>query len=524
MGRINLRSHLHHVFSPDAEARLALRVRHDDGLAWTVADDDLSIQVGEVTHHYDLNLYTLGQLAQTLTDAGFDIAFVDSEISHLSALTLLEGSGEQDDRNGDHLTVYSSPLDVLLAAMGRSLGEGRAAIASALAQMILPNATEEWADLFGEIFGVPRRGTSQANVFLEVAQLITRYSPLDASATNLAFLSAWEQFFANLLKIPREDGESDQNFHNRLISEALQRTDIQALESDSDYTARIIAEVRRARSNPNTIAGNIADLTGYTVTCREPWKEVFYLSDATLSGDKHFQGAPIYEYHRSQLVARDKVSWPHVLREGEADRPAGTLMLPPANHPWPFIVDEVPVLPELGRADCWAEQLLWNVYGRLDVDLNLSNYIPPPMAMLSPVLVIAIRTFGLRENVGTDGEGLRGWLGLWDGEPWLHRLERPHEIWPPKDILSSDYEGIMRLSVSRLGINDRLQYETSEYHYPRDPIWAGDVSDTFLANLSRIDRRSESPAYDAFARLSFGLSLSDVEAARAIGFLITEID
>lgn len=107
-----------------------------------------------------------------------------------------------------------------------------------------------------------------------------------------------------------------------------------AIMGDGEYTAHIQAEVARPRSSPVAIASNIYRITGTEVTVREPWQEIFFLSDplrpSRLSGQQHLQGAPIYEYHTVQIVASGGgVDWPAILREARADLPAGTILLPP---------------------------------------------------------------------------------------------------------------------------------------------------------------------------------------------------
>ena len=82
-------------------------------------------------------------------------------------------------------------------------------------------------------------------------------------------------------------------------------------------------------ASPAAIASNIERVTGYDITVREPWQEIFFLSDplrpSRLSGQQHLQGAPIYEYHTVQLIsARGGVDWSAILREARADLPAGT--------------------------------------------------------------------------------------------------------------------------------------------------------------------------------------------------------
>lgn len=144
------------VFNTDPLAVLALRIRHAAGCQWAVVGDTLTLVTPNLTWSTNLAAVSLGGLINLLVAEGFEVAYQNDDLLHLSALVLLEGTGNQADSNGDQLTAYTAPLTVMQAAMGRSLAAGRDSVPHALAQMILPDATAEWADLFGTVFGVPR--------------------------------------------------------------------------------------------------------------------------------------------------------------------------------------------------------------------------------------------------------------------------------------------------------------------------------------------------------------------------------
>ena len=425
-----LLGHLHGVFARDPQPALALRVRHANGCAWTVQGDLLTVQTGGDRWQWELRDFRLNALADALTGAGFEVVYLNPAVSHLSALTLLEGTGDQGDDNGDHLSIYTAPLTVLLAAIGQALAEGKAAIAIALAQMILPQSQAEWADLFGEIFGIPRQGTVSASPYLDLAKLLSRYNPVGATGHEQTLYSAWEVFFGNALGVTSRPGESPQHYHDRLVYETQQRAyqNTAPEEADAAYTARIIAEVQRSRSNAAAMLRNIQRVTGHDLTLREPWKEVFFLSQSTLSGADHVQGAPIYEYHRIQLESRQGIDWAPVVREAEADRPAGTLMLPPATHPWPFVVDEVLGQWDLRpwRTDVKSELTLMMPLARLSVNLNLSDVEGRALHRFGIANVLEITTDGLR---GGD-MGAPVWEGGWDTRIWIGG-GRPMEMSPP---------------------------------------------------------------------------------------------
>lgn len=101
-------------------------------------------------------------------------------------------------------------------------------------------------------------------------------------------------------------------------------------EEDPSLAERIVWEPRRPRSNPVAMQANIKRLTGMDVEVREPWRELFTAGVSELSGSDHLPDDKEYGYHRIQLVARRPIDFTGPMREAELDRPAGTLLLPPA--------------------------------------------------------------------------------------------------------------------------------------------------------------------------------------------------
>lgn len=201
---------------------------------------------------------TIHELVNELEVRDYSVEPVRADLFQLDAGILMDGSGHA----GQPISAFTSLLWAVKSAAGAAYKVAQDSIDAALSQLLLPQSTEEWADLFGQMFG-----------------------------------------------IPREMGEPD-----------------------GVYTARIIEEVKRARSNPFAISANIRRITGYDIEVREPWKEFFVLSETPMDQDFHIQGAPIWQYHTAQLIARSGVKWPAILREAYADRPVGTIYLDPATH------------------------------------------------------------------------------------------------------------------------------------------------------------------------------------------------
>lgn len=140
------------VFDLSPQSVLALRVRKDGGCVWTVFEGVLTVN----TATYDLSAFTVAQLAVRLAADGFDIPYVSAEISGYSALVLVEGSGNQDQSNGDHLQGFTSLLWALNTAYAGELRELDYQIGQALRQMVITQAEGEWLDVWGNLYGVNR--------------------------------------------------------------------------------------------------------------------------------------------------------------------------------------------------------------------------------------------------------------------------------------------------------------------------------------------------------------------------------
>lgn len=346
-------------FDTRPEAVLALRVQHPEGAHWHLADETLTLSAGAALAVIPLDGHTLASLADAIELAGFSVAYSNPGIAHLSALILLDGAGDQSASNGDHLYAFSTVLAALLHALGGEFGHAREAVTAALAQLILPQSTQEWADLFGRMFDVPRMSG----------------------------------------------------------------------EADGVYTQRILIEVRRARSNPVTIAENIRRLTGITVQVREPWKEIFALSVNALSGQHHLQGAPIYEYHRFHLESDVGIDWSQIESIADADRPAGTLRLPSAVRLAPLHAVREQTQVHAGSVLIRSSWWRFVAPGALSDDLSLSSMVAGTKTAIGAVRINGLATFGLRGPYGDDNP----WQGLWDARVWRYG-ETPLEFYPPREL------------------------------------------------------------------------------------------
>lgn len=157
------------VFDTSADAELALRVNKAGGLSWSVFEGVLTLVASGQTTTYQLKNYTISGLATILQSHGFDVPFINPDWSGLSALALVERSNNQDNSNGDHLTVYTSMLWALYSAYAVQANDADYQIGQAIRQMIISQAEGEWLDVWGSLYGVPR---PDGKVDSEYSQLI----------------------------------------------------------------------------------------------------------------------------------------------------------------------------------------------------------------------------------------------------------------------------------------------------------------------------------------------------------------
>jgi len=155
--RQRLASHLYPSaidISPDAA--VALRIGHASGLTWRVQGDRLYLTIGGQEVPPISLAKTIEELAAELESLGVIVRYVNNDFRHLSALSLINGSGSDRDSNSDQLKAFTSNLWVILDAYAVELDEAERQIGEAIAQLYLGTAEGEILDYWSEFFGVPR--------------------------------------------------------------------------------------------------------------------------------------------------------------------------------------------------------------------------------------------------------------------------------------------------------------------------------------------------------------------------------
>lgn len=145
------------VFDKTPEETLLFRLRHPNGVKWTVADEVMTVNAVTVVNTYNLSLLTVGELASRLTADGYEVTELVASTAKLTALVILEGEGDQGVSNGDRVLGYTSLMWVLMASYAGVLREVSRQVVQALRQMIITQAEGEWLDLWGKLYGIQRR-------------------------------------------------------------------------------------------------------------------------------------------------------------------------------------------------------------------------------------------------------------------------------------------------------------------------------------------------------------------------------
>lgn len=173
--------YLHRVFDKDPVPFLALRLRYAGiGMTWRVDGARLTtVPVGGTGSALavDLTQFTLGQLVSYLAaQPGYTVEFVDStELSLLGAAVLLDGTGDQNQSNGDHLYGYTSVLWSYMEANAVELETAAAQVDQMLLQLSTVTATEVWLDELGSYYAVPRlQGEQDALYSLRIIAEVLR--------------------------------------------------------------------------------------------------------------------------------------------------------------------------------------------------------------------------------------------------------------------------------------------------------------------------------------------------------------
>lgn len=144
-------------------------------------------------------------------------------------------------------------------------------------------------------------------------------------------------------------------------------------DDDPKYRRKIPLEAFRKRVNSYAIEQAVKDLTGYSITLEEPWRDIFRLDESYLSGDDRLYDGRDIGYFIVQPVSYGNVDWGVVMPIIKRNLAAGVQTLQPDVRLRYFVNDPI-------DGTIWWQN--WSMYGvwvrtdempRLDNGLILSG-------------------------------------------------------------------------------------------------------------------------------------------------------
>jgi hypothetical protein len=155
-----LLGYLNRVFSKDPARVLALQISYQEEMAWEVQDGILTTTVssGQGTSlTIDLSQYTFATLVDFIAaQPGYTTPFLNASAAGISALALLDATGDISQSNGGNLYAYTSALYAYLEANAAELELAAQQIKALPAEMSTTTADTIWLDFLGTYYKVPR--------------------------------------------------------------------------------------------------------------------------------------------------------------------------------------------------------------------------------------------------------------------------------------------------------------------------------------------------------------------------------
>lgn len=245
------------------EGVIALRIGHPDGLRWEVSGDLLGVWIADSVagEHYDLNC-SIAQLASTLAANGIEIRYANPDVLARGAACLVAGKG---DATNDRLVAYQSNLWALLDAYGVEIRAAELNLGEALKQLDLSTSEGEFADFWGEFFGVPRRpGEHDADYRKRMADEVVRPRNNAFAIQNtikemtghvVSLREPWREIFTlNVSELSGSDHLQDGSFFTWNVFQPVYHSNVTPTEREE-----ILAIIERNRPAGCIMVGEYAD-------------------------------------------------------------------------------------------------------------------------------------------------------------------------------------------------------------------------------------------------------------------------
>jgi hypothetical protein len=155
-----LLGYLNRVFNKKPMQFLALSIAYDGTLTWDIADGILTTTVtggSGASLSIDLSAYTLVSLVDYIaSQTGYTTTYLTADNRALSALVLIDSTGDLSDDGGGNIYGYSSTLWAYLEANAAELTAASTSIAAMPGEMATTTADSAWLDMLGTYYNVMR--------------------------------------------------------------------------------------------------------------------------------------------------------------------------------------------------------------------------------------------------------------------------------------------------------------------------------------------------------------------------------
>ena len=193
------------VFDKDPVVVAAMRLNSSSGLTWRITDEIMSVSIGGTERTYDLADFTVGTLIQRLTDDGAVVQLPSAQLFGRSARVLMDGKGDSSKAGEDAILGFTSPLWITYAAYASELRQAKKQVNEALKQMVITQAEDEWLDLWGSLYDVPRLdGETDADYQVRIPEeafrlRVNKYAIekaiLDLTGNRIHLRETWSRMF-----------------------------------------------------------------------------------------------------------------------------------------------------------------------------------------------------------------------------------------------------------------------------------------------------------------------------------------
>lgn len=211
-----------------------MRLRHPDGATWVIAEEVLSVSAGGVAREYDLTEHTVSSLANALEADGFEVAYQSAQFASHGASVLVEGQGDQNQSNGDHIGAFTSPLWAIMGGYAREVREAGYQKDQALRQMVITQAEGEWLDLWGMLYAEERfEGEDDADYApripkeafrLRVNGIAIEQAILDRTGYDIEIREPWQKIFRSSMSVlSGADHFQDDRYYSYFVIQPVAR-------------------------------------------------------------------------------------------------------------------------------------------------------------------------------------------------------------------------------------------------------------------------------------------------------------